>query len=49
MTGPGHASLILNTDGTFSYTHNDTENFSDSFTYRIHDSLGGSTTAAVTM
>ena len=49
VTGPSHGSLILNTDGTFSYTHNDTENFSDSFTYRIHDSHGGSTTATVTI
>ena len=39
VTGPTFASAFtLNTDGTFSYTHDDSENFSDSFTYTVADS-----------
>ena len=36
LSGPSHGSLTLNADGTFSYTHDGTENFSDSFTYELH-------------
>ena len=32
--------LTLNTDGTFSYTHDGSENFSDSFSYTVLDSGG---------
>ena len=35
-----HGSLTLNADGTFSYTHDGSENFSDSFTYRLTDNDG---------
>ncbi|NNK56880.1 MAG: tandem-95 repeat protein, partial [Desulfofustis sp.] len=41
--GPGHGSLILMADGTFSYIHDDSENFSDSFTYFVSDADGGVT------
>ncbi|MEZ5738427.1 MAG: Ig-like domain-containing protein [Burkholderiaceae bacterium] len=35
-TGPAFASgFTLNTDGTFSYTHDGSENFTDSFTYIV--------------
>jgi hypothetical protein len=38
-----HGSLILNTDGTFSYTHDGSENFSpEVVTYTIQDNRGGS-------
>ena len=35
-----HGSLTLNADGTFSYTHDGSENFTDSFTYRVSDDDG---------
>ena len=35
-----HGSLTLNADGTFSYTHDGSENFTDSFTYRVSDGDG---------
>ena len=41
LSGPSHGSLTLNSDGTFSYTHDGTENFSDSFTYELLDADGG--------
>ena len=50
-TGPSFASsFVLNADGTFSYTHDGTENFSDSFTYIVSDANGGVTdTGTVTI
>ena len=49
-SGPSHGSLTLNSDGTFSYTHDGTENFSDSFTYELLDADGGVTdTGTVTI
>ncbi|MEM7466855.1 MAG: Ig-like domain-containing protein, partial [Pseudomonadota bacterium] len=43
-SGPSFASsFVLNADGTFSYTHNGTENFVDSFTYIVSDANGGLT------
>ncbi|MEZ5738426.1 MAG: Ig-like domain-containing protein [Burkholderiaceae bacterium] len=43
-TGPTFASAFtLNTDGTFSYTHDGSENFTDSFTYVVSDANGGVT------
>ncbi|MCU7842138.1 MAG: tandem-95 repeat protein, partial [Candidatus Thiodiazotropha sp. (ex Troendleina suluensis)] len=48
VTGPTQsAGFTLNADGTFSYTHNDTENFTDSFTYRVTDNDGQSSDAVV--
>ncbi|MCU7860904.1 MAG: tandem-95 repeat protein, partial [Candidatus Thiodiazotropha sp. (ex Lucinoma kastoroae)] len=41
------AGFTLNADGTFSYTHNGTENFTDSFTYRVTDNDGQSSDAVV--
>ena len=50
-TGPSFASsFTLNADGTFSYTHDGTENFADSFTYIVSDANGGVTdTGTVTI
>ncbi|MEZ5741257.1 MAG: cadherin domain-containing protein [Burkholderiaceae bacterium] len=43
-TGPTFASgFTLNPDGTFSYTHDGSENFADSFTYVVSDANGGVT------
>ncbi len=37
VSGPTFGSLTLNADGTFSYDHDGTENFADSFTYEVCD------------
>ncbi|MDJ0829095.1 MAG: cadherin-like domain-containing protein [Desulfobacterales bacterium] len=42
-TGPSYGSLTLNADGTFSYTHDGSNNLSDSFTYIVSDADGGVT------
>ncbi|MGA2619779.1 MAG: C25 family cysteine peptidase, partial [Thermoguttaceae bacterium] len=47
VVGPSHGTLILHPDGTFSYTHDGSENFTDSFTYRIYDEDNESATAVV--
>ena len=44
-----HGTLTLNADGTFSYVHDGTENFTDSFTYEVDDGAGGTDTATVTI
>ena len=49
VTDVTQGSLTLNVDGTFSYTHNGTENFSDSFTYRVTDNDGQTSDATVTI
>ncbi len=37
-------TLTLNDDGTFNYTHNDSETFTDSFTYQVNDgTINGNT------
>ena len=44
--GPAHGDLVLNADGTFTYTHDGSENHADGFAYAV--SAGDSTrTAAV--
>ena len=51
-SGPTHASAFtLNTDGTFSYTHDDSENFVDSFTYHVNDTanISGTVTVNITI
>ena len=47
VSGPSHGTLTLNEDGTFSYLHDGSENFTDSFTYRVLDDGEGSATAMV--
>ncbi|MCU7805801.1 MAG: DUF4347 domain-containing protein, partial [Candidatus Thiodiazotropha sp. (ex Lucinoma borealis)] len=48
VTGPTQsAGFTLNADGTFSYTHNGSENFNDSFTYRVTDNDGQTSDATV--
>ncbi|MBK7238075.1 MAG: tandem-95 repeat protein [Sterolibacteriaceae bacterium] len=50
VSGPAHASAFtLNADGSFSYTHDGSENFSDSFTYRLTDNDGQTSTATVSI
>ena len=40
VNGPVHGALVLNTDGSYSYTHDGTANYSDSFTYAVTDAAG---------
>ncbi len=53
VEGPLHGSLMLNPDGSFTYTPYDepASNFadSDSFTYQLSDGKGGTDTATVTI
>ena len=48
-SGPANGTLTLNTDGTFTYTHNGSETSSDSFTYIVNDGADDSTPATVTI
>lgn len=51
VSGPSYGSLTLNANGTFTYTHGGTENFSDSFTYKANDGQAdsGNATVAITI
>ncbi|MCG7887446.1 MAG: Ig-like domain-containing protein, partial [Candidatus Thiodiazotropha taylori] len=49
VTDVTNGSLTLNGDGTFSYTHDGSENFTDSFTYRVTDNDGETADATVTI
>ncbi|WP_169735997.1 Ig-like domain-containing protein, partial [Legionella lansingensis] len=46
VTGTAHGQLILNTDGSFSYTANPGYYGTDSFTYKVIDPLGGTSNTA---
>ncbi|MBW2241697.1 MAG: DUF4347 domain-containing protein, partial [Deltaproteobacteria bacterium] len=47
---PANGSVLVNGDGTITYTHNGTETLSDSFTYTIQDLSGAvSNTATVNL
>jgi len=50
VTGPGNGSVVVNADGTVTYTHNGSETTNDSFTYTINDASGAvSNTATVSI
>ncbi|MDT8442743.1 MAG: cadherin-like domain-containing protein, partial [Desulfuromonadales bacterium] len=49
VTGPENGELVLNEDGTFTYTPNENFNGEDSFEYEVTDGQGGSDTATVTI
>jgi VCBS repeat-containing protein len=49
VTGPAHGMLILNANGSFTYTPNPNFNGTDSFTYRASDGQVQSNTATVTI
>ena len=49
VDGPLYGVLVLNTDGIYSYTHDDSENYEDSFTFKVNDGLADSNTASVTI
>ncbi len=43
VSGPAHGSLILNADGSFTYTPNANYNGTDSFTYTVSDGIASDT------
>jgi alkaline phosphatase len=49
VAAPQYGILVLNADGTFSYTHDGSENLSDSFTYEVSDGAGATDTATVSI
>jgi CshA-type fibril repeat protein/VCBS repeat-containing protein len=49
VSGVANGTLVLNADGSFTYTPNANFNGTDSFTYRVTDADGASTTATVTI
>ena len=50
LGAPANGSVLVNGDGTITYTHNGTETLSDSFTYTIQDLSGAvSNTATVNL
>lgn len=49
VTGPSNGTLTLNSNGTFSYTHNGSETTSDSFTYMANDGTSNSNTITVSI
>ena len=46
VNGVSHGTLNLNPDGSFTYTHDGSENLTDSFTYRVKDTEDGNTAQA---
>jgi VCBS repeat-containing protein len=49
VSDPMWGTVTLATDGTFTYVHDDSENFMDSFMYRTTDLAGESCSATVTI
>jgi len=41
VSGPSHGTVLLNVDGTFTYTPDENFNGTDSFTYEVRDWEGG--------
>ena len=48
-TNPQHGTIVINSDGTITYTPADNYSGSDSFTYTISDGNGGTSTATVSL
>src|SRR6185295_16054122 len=48
-TGAAHGTVTVNADGTFSYVPNANYNGADSFTYKITDADGSTSTATVSL
>jgi len=49
VTDPSNGSVVINSDGTYTYTHNGSETTSDSFTFRVWDGQAYSSEATVTV
>jgi hypothetical protein len=45
-TGPANGNVVVNPDGTVTYTHNGSETTSDSFTYTVNDNSGATSNQA---
>jgi VCBS repeat-containing protein len=48
-TGPTHGSLTLNSDGSFTYTHDGTDSGNDSFTFSANDGSSSSPPQTITI
>lgn len=46
-SNPSHGTVVLNSDNTFTYTHDGSSNLSDSFTYCVNDGRDDSNIATV--
>uniref|UniRef100_UPI0004936129 Ig-like domain-containing protein n=1 Tax=Flavobacterium sp. KJJ TaxID=1270193 RepID=UPI0004936129 len=49
VSGPSNGTLTLNSDGSFSYTHNGSETLTDSFTYKVNDGTADGNTVTVNL
>ncbi len=49
LTGPSHGTLILQADGTFTYSPTRNYHGSDSFLYQVHDADGATSSATVSI
>jgi hypothetical protein len=49
VSAPTNGILLFNSDGTFSYTHNNSKILSDSFTYKDYNGISYSNIAVVTI
>lgn len=49
VTSPTHGTIMLNSDGTFTYTHNADGATIDYFTYKVNDGVYDSNVATVTV
>lgn len=49
VSGPAHGTVVLNSDGSFTYTPAANYNGTDSFTYKANDGVADSSTATVTL
>ena len=49
VTQPANGAVVINTDGTVTYTPNANYNGTDSFTYTLSDGQGGTSTATVSL
>jgi VCBS repeat-containing protein len=47
--GASHGSVTVNADGTFSYEHDGSENFSDAFTFEVTDAAGATSRSSVSI